>query len=206
MENLQVIQRIEKDCQEKGHGRKKWWAQNLGVHQQTLSYWLHGHRRPRGYRVQQMNNCFSIMNDKNEIEIWNDYLLDIYYDDRKINNKILAEEITKIMSAETIDPRTLGFLSFMIITRDISDFGAPYSLLQNRLGWLLEVSGKCPYFKPFKSKVMPLVDVGSSYTNPSIVAYLKKIQTSIGKRWHVYDVDITDIRGSFIGTDISTNN
>lgn len=146
------------------------------------------------------------MNDKSEIEIRNDYLLDIYYDDRKINNKILAEEITKIMSVEIIDPRTLGFLSFMIMTRDISEFGAPYSLLQNRLGWLLEVSGKCPCFKPAKSKTMPLVDIGESYDEPKAIAYLKCIQTSLGKRWHVYDSDIKDIRGSFIGANISTNN
>ncbi len=205
MDTLQVIERIEKDCQEKGHGRKKWWAEILGIHQQTLSYWLHAHRRPRGQRVQQMNDLLSIMNKNSEIEIWRDYLLDIYLGDREINKTIVVEAINKIMSSEVVDSRTLGFLSFVVENTDIDDFDVRYPLLRNRLGWLLEISGKHACFRPAKSKTMPLVDIGSSQANPAVIKYLKKIQTPIGRRWHVYDADITDIRGSYIGTFISTN-
>ncbi|TET53121.1 MAG: hypothetical protein E3J54_04925 [Actinobacteria bacterium] len=199
MEELHVIKRIEKDCREKGHGRKKWWAENLGVHQQTLSYWLHGHRRPRGYRVQQMNNHLSIMNDKAETLIWSGFLRNTYLKSQTVNSGILVSAIKNILSTETVDSRTLAFISYVIENSHICKLYDDYSLLRNRLGWLLEVSGKCPTFKPVKSKTMLLVKAPGSYSNPKVIEYLKQIQTPIGKRWHVYDADISKTKRSFIG-------
>ena len=204
MEELHVIERIEKDCKEKGHGRKKWWAENLGIHQQTLSYWLHGHRRPRGYRVQQMNNHLSIMNEAQEAQIWSSFLRSNYFNQQDIDSQILVRAIKIILSSETVSSRTLAFVSYVIENSEIDQLYDDHSLLRNRLGWLLEVSGKCPCFKPIKSKTMPLVDIGVAYSEPKAISYLKRIQTTLGKRWNVYDADITQIKGSFIGR-LSTN-
>ncbi len=199
METLQVIERIEKDCQEKGHGRKKWWAETLGIHQQTLSYWLHAHRRPRGQRVQQINNHLSIMKEAKEAQTWSSILRRSYFDQQEIDAQILITAIKQILSSETIGSRDLAFISHILENSGVDRLYDNHSLLRNRLGWLLEASSKCPDFRPTKTKTMPFVDIGVSYTQPKALGYLKRVQTPLGRRWHVYDADISEIKRSFIG-------
>lgn len=89
------------------------------------------------------------------------------------------------------------YLSLQVKKQKI-DFEQEDSLLQNRLGWLMEVSGRKPNFKPLKSTNMPLVIFPGSFLNEKTVNYLKSIQTKHGKRWYVYDCDIKSIVRSYV--------
>ena len=199
MTKLQVIERIRKDCEEYGHGRKKWWAENLGIHQQTLSYWLHGQRTPRAYQVQQIFDRFSIMNKPEEAQAWASLLRNSYFNHQTINQQILVTAIKTILSSSTVEVRTLAFLSYILEVSDIEELYDSNSLLRNRLGWLLEMSGKQPNFRPAKTQYKPIINAPGSFSNPKTIAYLKKTQTPIGKRWHIYDADLSQIKRSFIG-------
>ncbi len=205
MEKLQVIERIRKDCEENGHGRKKWWADNLGIHQQTLSYWLHGHRTPSRKHFEDIDNLVSVLNKEKEFAAWKNYLFYLHYSKQKIPNDLLKDFIIKLLSSETVDSRLLGFLSFIIKNSNIENLSHLNPYLKNRLGWLLEVSGKSPVFKPAKMKTMFFVRTPLNKSNPKTINYLKKIQTPAGKRWKLYDCEINEIRRSFIGQSISTD-
>jgi hypothetical protein len=58
--------------------------------------------------------------------------------------------------------------------------------LQNRLGWLLDVSGLSPSFRPNRS-AQPQSLFLSPARQGSLDSYFRRNQTPAGRKWKVYD-------------------
>lgn len=192
-----IINRLNKDCKTHGHGRKKWWAHALQVPPMTVSHWLHGRQQPNGKHSLQIQTICEDAKQKKSRTVWKNLLWDCYYSNQKIPEILLSAQIIEILSLPAIDSRTLALLSYYV-ERNQLEFPLQESPeLRNRLGWLIEVSGKATEFQPHPlRKVQPLSDT------PTRSLALKKkfeaLQTKLGKKWHVMDFPLNTTKESFV--------
>lgn len=187
------LEQLKKDCSLHGYGRKKWWADQLKVPPLTLSHWLAGRQHPNGPHATKMKELLDQVGKTPLQERWKEYIWDCYYTNEHPSSKILPLIILEILSLPEIDTRTLALLS-KIIEKDKPQFDIPDSdQLKNRLGWLLEAS-------KFKVPFTPVVlTKAQSFGNfKGSLSYLRQFQTTLGKKWRVYDFPIKKLKDSLL--------
>lgn len=74
--------------------------------------------------------------------------------------------------------------------------------LNNKLGWLLEMSNITPSFEPvFIKEPIRLVQLSIDANRKNVVLqYLQTKQTDLGRKWHVYDFPVEKIKRKLIWT------
>lgn len=190
-----VIEKLKKDCLRHGYGRKKWWADLLGVPPLTLSHWIAGRQNPNGKNSLQILTLLKQVEKDTQGEAWKESLWDAYYSGQPIPSKILSMIILEILSLSGVDSRTLALLS-RLIERFHPEISAPDKPgLKNRLGWLMEISGQKPHFAPYCAagtqtlfKLFP--------QSGRLKKYLRHYQTPLGKKWRLYDCPLQSIKDS----------
>jgi len=186
---------LKSDCSHHGYGRKKWWADQLGIPPLTLSHWLAGRQRPNGKNALGIRNILKQGEDDERRTIWKEYLWESYYGGEKISGKILPLVILEILSLSTLDSRSLGLLS-RLVEQERPSFPIPHrGPLKNRLGWLLEISGQKTSISPDRSvpnqSLLP-----SSLQSASLAKHFLRFQTNLGKKWRVFDCPLGSIKAS----------
>lgn len=184
-----LIDEVRRDCASHGYGRKKWWADQLDIPPLTLSHWLAGRQQPNGAHALRIQEIFQKSKKNKEDTAWKNYLWDAYYLGETVPIRILPLIISNVLSLPTVDSRTLALLSRLVEkyrpTFEIPSMGAP----KNRLGWLLEVSAQKA---PFKPEQLPNDRAFLSLASKTreFLRYLKKQQTPLGRKWHLFDCPI----------------
>jgi hypothetical protein len=194
--NPDIIKLLNKDCKTHGHGRKKWWADALQVPPLTVSHWLHGRQRPNGKHSLQIQTICESAQKNNSRTVWKNLLWDCYYGNQKIPDNILSAQIIEVLSLPAIDSRTLALLSYYV-ERNQLEFPLQESPeLRNRLGWLLEVSGKETDIKPHAfRRPRPILVIAQS---PALSKHLQSFQTDLGKKWKILDCPLESTKSSFL--------
>lgn len=197
MFNTTLLDEFKADCQEHGHGRKKWWASYLGVPPLTISHWLAGRQFPSGDRALAIQHALHQLQLDIEAKQWLTLLFDLHYQHiTPYPTSLLPLVIPKILSASALDSRNLAFLSHLIERESppLEPVGDPK--LSNRLGWLLEISHCSASFPVNKGISMQhILKIGQSY---NLSSYFKRHQTPHGKKWKILDCDLTQIKDSFL--------
>ena len=190
-----LIQKLKADCDSVGYGRKKWWADQLGIPPLTLSHWLGGRQRPNGQHVFIIKEFFDQKEDDKKFTVWKEFLWGSYYTGKSVPQEILPIILLEILSSSRLDSRTLALLS-RYIERESPKFDVPESgKLRNRLGWLLEISGQKALFSPDKS-VRNSTLLKISDKSRELKKYLHQYQTPLGKKWHLADCPLDEIKKS----------
>lgn len=190
-----LLQEVQKDCITHGYGRKRWWAKRLGVPPLTLSHWLAKRQHPSGAHALKIRETLDWLEQNDMATRWKDYLWDSYYTGWRVPHQLMPEVILIILSRNGIDSRTLGLLSQVVEHVSITLPITSSALIQNRLGWLLEISKKVSPFNPIRSvPTQMLFQVG--FHSSGLERYLKKFQTKWGKKWKVYDCPLEKIKKS----------
>ena len=192
----ELVKKLNRDCIQHGYGRKKWWADQLKVPPLTLSHWLAGRQSPSGTHALRILSILNQSKIDRSAEKWGQYLWDCYYQHQPLLINLLPDIILNVLSKSTIDSRTLALLSYFVEKNPLS-FEVPEDPhLKNRLGWLLESSKKKAFFKPVKSSgnqsILNLPD------SPLTKKLLRRHQTSVGKKWKIYDCSLAKLRASFL--------
>lgn len=190
-----LLQGVKKDCLAQGYGRKKWWADRLDVPPLTLSHWLAGRQRPSGEHSLEIRETLDWLQQDQMAGRWQDFLWDAYYAGEAIPKRLMPDLILLILSKNRVDSRTLALLSLITEKPTVNLPIAELPSIQNRIGWLLEVSGKKATFKPVRSvAVQSLLE--SASRSAGLEQYLKRFQTKIGKKWKIYDCPLEEIKKS----------
>lgn len=182
----QPILEIKNDCESRGRGRKAWWARKLGVPPLTLSHWLAGRQRPNGRNAMAIREILTQIERGPARDRWEDYLWDSYYSKQEVPEKILPLVVLEMLEKPLLGVRTAALLIRLLMQRRLA-FEAPSSgALRNRLGWLLEAAGRKATFHPNRSTKNQPVFLSPSREG-SLNAYFRRNQTSIGRKWRIYD-------------------
>jgi len=191
-----IINRLSRDCNTHGYGRKKWWADTLKVPPLTVSHWLHGRQQPNGQHSLQIQKICEDAKQNNLRTVWKNLLWDCYYGKQKIPENVLSALIIEILSLPAIDSRTLALLSYYVEKYHV-EFPLPESPeIRNRLGWLLEVSGKETDIKPHAfRRPRPILIIAQS---PALSKHLQSFQTDLGKKWKILDCPLESTKTSFL--------
>ncbi len=190
-----IVQSLQKDCEANGRGRKKWWAEQLGVPALTLSHWLAGRQKPRGENAVAIYQSLEQIKEKQHKKKWVDCLWDCYYSGQEIPLPLLPLLILEILSLSVFEVRTLALVSRMI-ERKKPDFPEPESArLKNILGWLLTVSGQKPSFSPVRHEPVQNI-LKYSTSSEKLKKYFKGFQTAAGKKWRVLDCPLQSLKDS----------
>ncbi|MBI2335943.1 MAG: hypothetical protein HYU97_04190 [Deltaproteobacteria bacterium] len=191
-----LITQLNHDCIEHGYRRKKWWADQLKIPPLTLSHWLAGRQLPSGEHALKISSLLNQNRTDKKTEKWVQYLWDCYYKHQPLLTKLLPDIILNVLSKSTLDSRILALLSYFV-KKYSPNFEIPVDLnLKNRLGWLLESSEKKVTFKPIKS--VPNQLVLNLPLSDTAKKFLRRYQTSIGKKWKIYDCPLAKLRASFL--------
>lgn len=193
-----VIEFINRDCKLHGHGRKKWWAENLGVSSMTLSHWLVGRRQPSAKHLENIHIlCESVFanNEKSELA---DSLWQAYYDKKELPAEILKAVCEKLLKSGDLQTRLIALLSYLFEQSKPAPYHEPpvMNSLRNRLGWLYESANLDAGFKPAKIETTQLLELSTAGSGEKkvIKKYLSAQQTELGGRWRVYDCSLDDLK------------
>lgn len=195
----EIVQFIKTDCQIHGRGRKKWWADQLGVAPMMLSHWLSGRRSPSSGHLNDIYSTAEQIKAENQKAHYADILWRHYYDNQAIDPFILRSAAERLMVSKGLPSRLLGLLSWLFeeFRPQAYEFGElPLSALcKNRLGWLYDSAGLKPGFEPHPFKqIQPLLEIGQIDSSNVMEKYLSRQQTSLGKRWHLYDFPLSELK------------
>lgn len=191
---------LKENSLEYGYGRKKWWAEQIGVPQLTISHWLAGRQYPNAKNIKKIQETIAKIKASHTSMVWQDHLWEMYYQKFELSSEFLKLLTFQILQIDEIDARTLALLS-LYIEKLAPDFEVPDNhLLKNKLGWLLQTAGIKPNFKPSDFKgTAPLVKLDLlNKKSKMAVKYLKSQQTRLGKYWQLYDCPINHIKEKFI--------
>ncbi|MDO8519668.1 MAG: hypothetical protein Q7T11_05855 [Deltaproteobacteria bacterium] len=190
----ELVRQVANDCAQHGYGRKRWWADKLQVPPLTLSHWLAGRQNPDGGHALAIKSYFDAKENDRRAEKSRLILWQSYYGHEKIPSFLLPNFILDALSKTSLDSRTLALLSVFVEHTDCP-FEEPEGKLKNRLGWLLEVSGRRAPFKPQKSS--PRQDIlESGLHSPRLKKYLRGFQTQWGKKWSISDCPLDEMKES----------
>lgn len=190
-----LLEELKKDLTQHGYGRRKWWADRLGIPPLTLSHWLADRQRPNGKNALAIRNILGQLEDDERRAIWKEYLWESYYSGEKIPKRILPVLILEILSLSTLDSRSLSLLS-RLVEKERPRFPIPsQGRLKNRLGWLLAVSGQAVPFAPDLSLPSQSL-LPSSLQSSQLEKYFRRFQTGLGKKWRIYDCPLDSIKAS----------
>lgn len=218
------VEYLKEDCLTHGFGRKAWWARQLKVPPLTISHWLAKRQKPNGIHTQNILLTLEEETAKETSETWVNHLWKIYYSsqhllfppevdlsskegpsDRKqvVGSSIVIEKdmfillAVNILHAPSVDTRTLALLSNGVETYQAA-FSKVFRFnerLVNRLGWLLEISNQLAPFKPFSTRIDPMLPFAEKMLNSKDgMRYLANHQTRIGKKWHIYDCNLEPLK------------
>ncbi len=192
-----AIDSLKADCAAHGRGRKKWWAEQLGVPPLTVSHWMSGRQGLNGPHTVVIQSILAQDERDREAKRWLEALEEVYYRGTLSTARpLLGLAVVKIMSASHLGSRALGFLSFLLEREKLDLEPCADYKLANRLGWLLEVSGR-----PVSFSVKQKVGVQTLLALPNTLrfrSYLKSQQTAFGKKWMLFDCDLAPIKKSFL--------
>ncbi len=196
-----IIDFMRRDCAGKGHGRKKWWAERLGVSQMTLSHWFVGRRKPNAAHWNTLFTVSEELQANNEKEMWSNWLWQKYYDNREIEPILLKQVAKNLMKTNGLQSRVLALLSWFFTKLEPplieqSDFFG-VSRWQNKMGWLYESAGLESDLKPARlSKPGTVLDMSNLDISNSDVyrSYLESQQTDLGRKWQLYDCALDELK------------
>lgn len=192
---------VKEDCASYGYGRKKWWAEQIGVPQLTISHWFANRQLPNAKNLKSIQNELNELHTNKASEALREHLWELYYQDFNVDSYFIKFATIEILKAKEIDSRTLGLLSFYIERLGAFDFKVPSeNNLRNKLGWLLETAKVSPSFEPAKLKEpLGLIKLSIKPLNKDLlISYLSKQQTKLGRKWHVFDCPINQIKENLI--------
>ncbi len=190
-----IIENLQKDCNFHGYGRKKWWANQLGIPPLTLSHWLAGRQKPNARHSMFIHEIFQQNEKEKELQIFKEYFWDCYYQGKPVPPKIFPAILLQILSSSLLDSRTLALLS-RLVEKNQPTFEIPESgKIKNRLGWLLEISGQPTPF-PVDRSINTQTLLHLSTKIPHFKKYSQQYQTQVGKKWRVYDVPLNTLKQS----------
>ncbi|MBI1869578.1 MAG: hypothetical protein HYS07_00115 [Chlamydiae bacterium] len=197
----QVSKHLKEDCREHGFGRKAWWARRLEVPALTISHWLAHRQDPNGTHTQLILDVFQEETATQNSPVWINFLWKCYFEKIPVEREFFQSIIPLILQAKSLNTRTLAFLSNIIILFQLQLTSSLHasSKLKNRIGWLMEISNFTPTIEPERRKWDFLCDIFESLNRWSNgKKYLIKQQTPIGKKWFIYDCDLTAIKRKFL--------
>ncbi len=193
---MDLLRQIKSDCAHYGYGRKKWWADQLGVPPLTFSHWLAGRQKPNGKHALLLEEMLYQGERDKRRKTWKEYLWDCYYSGESISSKILPAVILEILSLSYLDSRTLALLSHVVEREKLVLEEPSSNKLKNRVGWLLEISGQKAPFKPARSSSHFLLPL--SPKRPKLVKYLGRYQTAAGMKWRLQDCPLDKLKASLL--------
>ncbi len=192
------VEFINRDCEFHGHGRKKWWAENLGVSSMTLSHWIVGRRHPSAKHLENIFILCEAVASNNEKSGLADNLWQAYYEKKELPTEILKAVCENLLRSNGLKTRLLALLSYLFEKSKPSPYSEPPVIhsWRNRIGWLYESAGLNPGFKPAEIDTTPLLEISSASTGDmkTIKKYLRAHQTELGKKWNVYDCSLNDLK------------
>ncbi len=199
--NIAIIDFIQRDCIDNGHGRKKWWANKLDVSQMTLSHWLVGRRTPN---ASHWNTLFMVSEElqaTNERDMWSNWLWQNYYDNIGIEPIILKQVAKNLMKAEGLQSRVLALLSWFFAKYEPPPFEQSEFFnanhWRNKMGWLYESAGLQSNLAPIRlNKPEALLDIPNLDPSDSDIArfYLEGQQTELGRKWQLFDCSMAALK------------
>lgn len=198
---MEELNLVKEDCAANGYGRKKWWAEYLGVPQLTISHWLAARQLPNAKHLKLIQNRLNELQADTTSETLQDHLWELYYQGFNVEPSFIVFLTLEILEASSIEVRTLSLLSLFIENLKAFNFETPAdNNLRNKLGWLLETAQFTPSFKPATLKAaISLIKVPAKPLNQDLlISYLKKHQTVLGEKWQVFDCSIDQIKESLI--------
>ena len=198
----EILQFVQTDCQIHGRGRKKWWADQLGIPPMMLSHWLAGRRSPSAGHLNDMHFIVEEIKAESQKADFSEFLWRHYYDNWSLDPVILRSVAERLLLSKGLNSRLLALLSWLF-----EEFSPkPYeiaelplsALWQNRLGWLYESAGLNPGFEPrLFEQTRPLLEIGPTNLGNRLEKYLTRKQTSLGKRWGLYDCPLNELKEQF---------
>jgi hypothetical protein len=198
-ETLGIIDFVRRDCATFGRGRKKWWANKLGVSQMSLSHWLVGRRTPNAAHLNAVFIAHEELQANNEKKIWTNLLWQNYYEHKDFEPSLLRAIAQKLIKADGLQSRTLALLSWMFAKYPPPDSGQSLNVSRwsNRLGWLYESAGLQSSIEPIEAnEVGHLLEISGLDTSAGDHwrAYFEDQQTELGRKWHLYDCPLDDLK------------
>lgn len=196
---LPLIKLLENDCKAHGRGRKSWWAKYLDVPPLTLSHWFAGRQTPNGERAILIYEKLNEIEKKREASQWIACLWGLYYNCKGTHHySDLLQLIIPKCLAVSLDSRTLALLSYFVESEDIEFVEVADPRLSNRIGWLLEVSGKKTILKVHREiDTQPILSIAmGDYSSLHMKRYIQSQQTVYGKKWKIFDCDLSHLKES----------
>lgn len=195
--NIELTELVRQDCAEQGRGRKVWWAKRLGVSPMTLSHWICGRRQPSARHLQAIQVVADELESARHKSAWSDLLWQHYYDDSQIPGNALALIIQQLVRSSGLDTRLIALLSYLLERIEMAPIIVPRDTAWgNRLGWLLESAGRSVQWNPAK-KPSPtsFIEISDrSETSDQMLEFIEGQRTPLGRRWDLYDCDISQIK------------
>ncbi len=198
---VSIIDFVRQDCTERGRGRKKWWANKLGVSQMTLSHWLTGRREPNAAHLNEFYIAYEEFQANKQKTAWSYWLWQNYYENRDIDGVLLKAVALHLIKVDGLSSRTLALLSWCVAKYKmpaLEQSEAPYaSLWNNKIGWLYESAGLESYFSPVRlSSPGTLLETADfDLQNRTMLrAYFERQQTDLGQKWFLYDCPLDGLK------------
>ena len=198
----EILQFVQYDCQIHGRGRKKWWADQIGIAPMMLSHWLAGRRSPSAGHLNGIHFIAEEIKAESQKADLSEFLWRHYYDNLALDPVILRSVAERLLLSRGLNSRLLALLSWSFeefSPRQYEIAELPLSALwQNRLGWLYESAGLDPGFEPrLFEQTRSLLEIGPTNSGNRLEEYLTRKQTSLGKRWDLYDCPLNELKEQF---------
>ena len=195
----EILQFVQTDCQIHGRGRKKWWADQIGIAPMMLSHWLAGRHSPSAGHLNDIYFITEEIKAENQKSDLSEFLWRHYYDNGVLDPYILRNVAERLLISKGLNSRLLALLSWLFeefSPKPYEIVELPLSALwQNRLGWLYESAGLNPGFEPrLCRQTQSLLEIGPTDFGNRLDKYLTQKQTSLGKRWDLYDCPLDELK------------
>lgn len=190
---LSVTQEIARDSRAHGRGRKKWWADRLGIPPLTLSHWLAGRQSPSGRHALAIREMINAQEREEHIRTWMDRLWETHFAKEKVPSTLLPMIVVEILSVSKVDSRSWALISLFVESTKGAHWERPADpRLRNRLGWLLAISRIRAAWKPVRKGAPQPLSLQFAGTDP----YFQKFQTKTGKKWRILDFSLDELKNS----------
>ena len=197
--NIAIVEFLRRDCETNERGRKKWWADKLGVSPMMLSHWLVGRRRPNAAHISKLFFAYEELKASKEREAWSTWLWQNYYDNKDVAPALLKNVAQSLMKADGLQSRTLALLSWFFSKSKPMPFAQSeilnVGIWNNKIGWLYESAGLQSDLKPERANGSAmLLDVSSFERSDHFYSYLERQQTELGRKWRLYDCPLDELK------------
>lgn len=190
-----IIREILRDCRQHGWGRKKWWADALGVPPLTVSHWFANRQKPDGPHTSRIMQVLQQRQKDERVGKLAEQLWQLYSDGDSPPQVMFPLIVEDMLAATILDTRTLALLSLWVERVRISWQAPPSEAIGNRLGWFMEISSQKPQWQPNRHTSMQRI-FASTHTGKSADIYWRRFQTRVGRKWKVWDCSLAEIKKS----------